>query len=303
MNKIFLISVCLANFVLADVKKDLEIVERDLVKTGLDVWVLVSDAGTCLVNNIPSASTLTIDGSVDGVLRQYKPAANMIKQLEVKNPVNGAIVRDLSKTMTVLFKIHYELPVDLSGRLYDRADLYSQALKLVSKAVGFSGLYACGFIENQGLLFVVNNAGDILSQAVLDSGKAWRKNQTLSFEEYTLENFSVNSALASIPAKGGVSQIVGWLIQKVSIADAAEIAMLVILNQVEKTKTAEGISLQVSKDLPFIPGFMTSAATSIVKSLILTTTCKTAVDLTNSFTGWVWKFVPSFSEPNSAGDL
>lgn len=303
MNKIFLISVCLANFVLADVKKDLEIVERDLVKTGLDVWVLVSDAGTCLVNNIPSASTLTIDGSVDGVLRQFKPAANMIKQLEDKNPVNGAIVRDFSKTMTVLFKIHYELPVDLSGRLYDRVDLYSQAFKLVSKTLGFSGLYACGYIGNSVLLFVVNNGGDILSQAVLDSGKAWRKNQTVSFEDFALENYSPKNAFVSIPAKGAMSYVVGWVIQTFSIADAAEIAMLVILNQVEKTKTAESMSLQVPKNLPFMPGFMTSAVTSIVKSLILTTTCKTAVDLTNSFTGWVWKFVPSFSEPNSTGDL
>lgn len=295
MNKVFLIFICLANIASADVKNDLSVVERDLVKTGLDVWVLVSDMGTCFMNNIPSASTMVIDGSVDGVLRQYKPVSNMIKQLEEKNPVNGAVVRDFSKALTVLFKIHYELPVDLSGRLYDRADLYSQALKLLSKTLGFAGLYSLGYIGNSGLLFVVNNAGDILSQSVLDSGKAWRKNQTVSFEQYALENFSVNSALASIPAKGVVSQIVGWIMKTTSITDAAEIAMLIILNQAVMSKTDAGVTVTVPKALLFMPGFMASAGTSIVKSLILTTTCKTAVDLTNSFTGWVWQ--------QPAGDL
>jgi len=264
-----------------NLSKDLEVVEKDIMRASVDIWILVGDVGTCLRNNIPSTETLLVDGSVDAFLRQYQPLAIAIKTIEEKNPINGAIVRDLSKAMTVAFKIHYELPVDLTGRLYDRADLYGQMTKLISKVLGFSALYGCGGIHNSYLLFLINNGGDVLSQGVLDAGKNWRKNQTDSFENYLLDNYSVQKPMVSIPAKGAVSYGMGYLIQNFNIADAAELATLLILNQA----TRKDSTITLPKELSFRVGFVTSFVTSVVKSLILTTTCKTAVDLTNYYLG------------------
>lgn len=284
MNKIILCLSLISLNLFADISgsdlhNDIIVVEQDLIKTGFDVWVLLGDAKICLYNNIPSSGTLTVDGAVDSFLRQYQPIAVAIKALEQKNPVNGAIVRDFSKAMTVSFKIYYELPVDLSGRQYDRADLYAQMTKFMSKVAGFSALYLAGGIASPVMLFIVNNGGDVLSQGVLDAGKDWRKNQTDSFENYILENYSVKKSIFSIPAKGTVSYATGWVIQNLNLAQAAELATLVILSQATKDKN----TIILPEKLSFKAGFMTSFVTSVLKSLILTTTCKSAVDTTNYY--------------------
>lgn len=282
MKSVFLCALFLNTFIFANVNipQDLRVIEQDLVRTSFDVWILVSDVGDTIFKNIPSGGTLFIDASVDALLRQVKPIAAGIKLLEDKNMVNGAVVRDFSKMLTVMAKIHLELPVDLSGRLYDSADLYSQVVKLLSKCAGFSSLYFVGLIDNGVLLFLVNNGGDVLSQGVLDAGKDWRKNQTISFVEYVQENYSVKNAMASIPAKGLVAFVLGALIKKLNVADIAEIGALLALNYVVvKRMKGQEPSIAWSNELPFRIGFVISFVQSVVKSLVLTTACKATVDL------------------------
>lgn len=271
----------MSGFVFADgnLPEDIEVVKQDIVKTGFDVWVLVKDTGTCLYNNVPSPATLIVDGSFDGLIRQWEPIANGIRKLEEVNPINGAIVRDGSKALTIAFKMHLKLPVDLSGRLYDRADLYAQIVKLVSKGTGFLSLYGLSWIGSPVACFIVNNGGDVLSQAVLDAGKTWRRgNKTASFEEFAVQNYSIENSIFSIPAKGTVSFVMASLIKKCSIAEGFELLTLVVLNQAIIKRNQDATTITFANKHRFMTGFLVATVVSIVKSLILTTTSKSAAD-------------------------
>lgn len=286
MKRILFIAFLASSFAFSDtdtdIKKDVKKITQDMVQTGTDLNVLFQDTLDCVKENIPSVGTLGVDAAVDSCMRQSESLEAFIEKLEEKNPVNAAIVRDISKALTVMVKMYFEIAVNQSGRIYDKADLYAQFTKVFSKAVGLTGLWGTGMLKNGLAIWLVNQAGDVLSQAVLDVGGDWRQTNSTSFEQYLIENYSARNTAFSIPAKGTVSYVMGWVIKKFSLIEAAEIASLVILNQVQLVREAEMNTATWASRIPFLPGFASKFVVSVMKSLILTTSCKSAIQGVNN---------------------
>lgn len=220
-----------------------------------------------VLHRVPSVGTLLIDASVDAFLRQSPPIARELLKLEKTNPTNAAVVRDFSKMLTIGVKNYQNVSVDLSGRPYDCSDVYSQAVKLGFKAVGITGLRWMGL---EGGLFLVNTGGDVVSQAFLEAGKDWRKNNaTSSFEDYMSTAYlgALKNGAISIPIKSAMGYSIGALIKKLQVTEGAEWMVLTAMRRPRSN---------------VVVGLTVSFAQAILKSLFLTTGCKVAVDATRS---------------------
>ena len=107
------------------VLEHLDVTQQDFFRVMHDLWVLVvDDMGSALVQRIPTFETLCSDAAMDAILRQIPAIDAWLKGLEETNPVNAAVVRDLSKTITLVWKEFWGISVDRSGRLYDISDLF-----------------------------------------------------------------------------------------------------------------------------------------------------------------------------------
>ncbi len=271
-----------SGFLFAEVTdKDLE---RDLERATVDVAKLLTDGAAYVGQRVPGVGTMVIDGLVDTALRQYKPVADAIKNLEKTNPTNGAVVRDFSKTGTSFFKMYSGFAVDRSGRLYDSSDIDSQILKLASKLIGF---YYLGVLQgaqaSELSMWLVNTGGDWLGQAAIDSAVDWRKlksnNKTEdSFEGYLMANApsALFSSVVSTPVKSATGYAIGFPTKLVG--DVTEVALLMLMGRVTRN-VGDKLQWTADKSQPAMIAAIVTFSTSIVKSLILTTGCKTMIDL------------------------
>ncbi len=280
--KYFIFISVVSSFLFAKVTdKDLE---RDLDQASVDIAKLGWDAVAYVGQRVPSMGTMVIDGLVDTGLRQYKPVADAIKNLEKTNPTNGAVVRDFSKTGTSFFKMYSGVAVDRSGRLYESSDIDSQLLKLGSKLIGF---YYLGVLQGGSAselsMWLVNTGGDWLGQAAIDSAVDWRKlksqNKTDdSFEAYFVANApsALASSIVSTPVKSATGYAIGFPAKV--MGDVTEIALLMLMGRVTRN-VGENLEWTAEKNQPTIVAAVVTFSTSIVKSLFLTTGCKTMIDL------------------------
>ncbi|MBL4817777.1 MAG: hypothetical protein JKY15_00915 [Deltaproteobacteria bacterium] len=283
---------------------DLVAVEGNTPLIFQDLGELLKDGGRYMFLRVPSTGTLVIDSFMDAWLRQFPWFRKWLKELEKSNPTNSAVVRDGSKLVNTPIKMLFLVPVDQSGRLYDRGDMATQASKFFSKVVGFAVLDSTGMTKNPVALFVVNTGGDVIAQTFHEAAISWRDLDVSTRDGY-LSYFYLNAgenfghALRSVPVKAATGYIIGFAMNYVELdykvgnftLGGINLAKWIIPDEIKAMMLSdvrgllnqmEYVSPSVADEMRTIDPelWLVSFARSFVRSLALTTGCKVATDTT-----------------------
>lgn len=142
------------------------------------------------------------------------------------NPAAKCVVRDFTRTLTMIPKVIQSTEVGSTGIKFDAANVVGQIVKPLTKSAGIIFLQKVYGYDGELASEKANHLGDTLSRAIVLAGIERQKaNSTLSFFEYVDQKFSFGwglSAISQVIPKNFVVVLIAHRIKQYRVGDKVD---------------------------------------------------------------------------------